>query len=225
MNPCPAQVESRRDSASFQADLRLIKENTMLNRKMYFIRERVGFMKLADTYDILDPESHAQIGIAKEKPGLWVHVLRFLLSKRLLPTKVFVYEGDNPEDESKLLFSIQRGATLFRSKVSIVGKSGQIVGWFQSKMFSLGGAFRVFDAAGSEVALVKGDWRGWNFRFLDKDENELGTITKKWAGIGKELFTSADNYIITLNQEPAPARGILLLAAGLAVDTVYKEKE
>jgi uncharacterized protein YxjI len=197
----------------------------MLNRKMYFIRERVGFMKLADTYDILDPESHAQIGIAKEKPGLWVHVLRFLLSKRLLPTKVFVYEGDNPEDESKLLFSIQRGATLFRSKVSIVGKSGQIVGWFQSKMFSLGGAFRVFDAAGSEVALVKGDWRGWNFRFLDKDENELGTITKKWAGIGKELFTSADNYIITLNQEPAPARGILLLAAGLAVDTVYKEKE
>lgn len=197
----------------------------MLDRKMYFIRERVGFLKLADTYDILDPETQSQLGIAKEKPGGLIHVLRFLVNKQLLPTKVFVYEGDNPEDEAKLVFSIQRGFTLFRSKVNILDRAGQIVGWFQSKLFSLGGAFRVFDAAGNEVALVKGDWKGWNFRFLDKSENEIGSITKKWSGIGKELFTSADNYIITLNQESAPAKVILLLAAGLAVDTVYKEKK
>lgn len=201
------------------------KEETMLDRRMYFIRERVGFLKLADTYDILDPGTQAQLGIAKEKPGGLIQVLRFLVNKQLLPTKVFVYEGDNPEDEAKLVFSIQRGFTLFRSKVNILDKAGQIVGWFQSKLFSLGGAFRVFDAAGNEVALVKGDWKGWNFRFLDKSETELGSVTKKWAGIGKELFTSADNYIITLNQESAPAKAILLLAAGLAVDTVYKEKK
>ena len=42
--------------------------------------------------------------------------------------------------------------------------------------------------------------------------------------IGKELFTSADNYIISLNEEPTPADAVLLLAAGLAVDTVYKER-
>ncbi len=196
----------------------------MLNRKMYFIRERVGLMKLADTYDILDPMTQAQIGIAKEKAGILVHILRFIVNKQLLPTKVFVYEGDNPEDETKLAFSIQRGFTLFRSKVNILDRSGNVVGWFQSKILSLGGTFRVFDAAGSEVALVKGDWKGWNFRFLDRSENEIGTITKKWAGIGKELFTSADNYIITLNQEPTAAKSILLLAAGLAVDTVYKER-
>jgi uncharacterized protein YxjI len=197
----------------------------MLDRKMYFIRERVGFLKLADTYDILDPETQVQLGIAKEKPGWLVHVLRFLVNKQLLPTKVFVYEGSNPEDESKLVLSIHRGFTLIRSRVNIQDKSGQVVGWFQSKLFSLGGAFRVFDAAGTEVALVKGDWKGWNFRFLDKSENEIGSVTKKWAGIGKELFTSADNYIITLNQASSPAKAILLLAAGLAVDTVYKEKK
>ncbi len=39
----------------------------MLNRQTYFIREHVGFMKLSDTYDILDPEAQNQIGIAKEK--------------------------------------------------------------------------------------------------------------------------------------------------------------
>lgn len=197
----------------------------MLNRKMYFIRERVGFLKLSDTYDILDPATQQQIGIAKEKPGTLVHLLRFLINKGLLPTKVFVYEGDNPNEESKLLFSIQRGFTFLRSKIIVVDKGGGVIGWFKSKLFSLGGAFFVFDTAGNEVARVKGDWKGWNFRFLDKDGNEIGTVTKKWAGIGKELFTSADNYIITLNQEPAPAQAILLLAAGLAVDTIYKEKK
>jgi uncharacterized protein YxjI len=154
----------------------------------------------------------------------FLHVLRFLINKRMLPTKIFVYEGNSFEDESRLMFSIQRGFTLLRSKVNICDSRGNVIGWFKSKLFSLGGAFYVFDNLGNEVAFVKGDWKGWNFRFLDKSQNEMGTITKKWAGIGKELFTSADNYIIALNQEPAAAKATLLLAAGLAVDMVYKEK-
>jgi len=196
----------------------------MLNRKAFFIRERVGFLKLSDTYDILDPATQAVLGIAREKPGNLILFLRLLINKSLLPTRVDVYEGSNPEDAGKLLFSIRRGVTLFRSRVDICDPSGKILGGFQSKVFSLGGAFRVFDAAGHEVALVKGDWKGWNFRLLDASENELGVITKQWAGLGKELFTTADNYIIALNGEPAPALAMLLLAAGLAVDTVYKEK-
>lgn len=196
----------------------------MLNRRTYLIREHIGFLKLSDTYDILDPETQEQLGIAKERPGAMIHVLRFLINKRLLPTKVFVYEGTNPDDDGKLIFSIQRGVTLFRSRVNICDGAGNVVGWFKSKAFSIGGAFRVYDSVGNEVALVKGDWKGWNFKFLDKGQNEIGVITKKWAGIGKELLTSADNYIISLREEAMPATAILLIAAGLAVDTVYKEK-
>lgn len=195
----------------------------MLDRQSYFIREHVGMLKLSDTYDILDPETQEPLGIAKEKPGALVHILRLFIGKRNLPTKVFVYEGTNPDDESSLLFSIRKSAMIFRSKVNICNPEGQVVGWLKSKIFSLGGAFRVFDSSGNQVALVKGDWKGWNFRFLDDNDNELGKITKKWAGIGKELFTSADNYIISLNETPSAGKAILLLAAGLAVDTVYKE--
>lgn len=196
----------------------------MLNRKTYFIREHVGFVKFSDTYDILDPETKGQLGIAKEKPGGLIQVLRLLVNKKLLPTKVFIYEGSDYEDESKLLFSIQRGFSIIRSRVNICDGNGTMVGWLKSKVFSLGGAFYVFDASDNEIAFVKGDWKGWNFRFMDKAENEIGTITKKWAGMGKELFTSADNYMISLNSEPTPAKAVLLLAAGLAVDTIYKEK-
>jgi uncharacterized protein YxjI len=196
----------------------------MLSRKTYFIREHVGVFKLSDTYDILDPETHNQLGIAKEKPGTLVHVLRFLVEKRILPTKVFVYEGSDFDDPSRLLFSIQRGFTFLRSKVDICDTNGVVLGWLKSKLFTIGGAFYVYDSSGNEVAFVQENLVGWTFKFLDREQNEIGTITKKWAGVGKEMFTSADNYMIALNDEPSPAKAILMLAAGLAVDIIYKEK-
>ena len=196
----------------------------MLNRKTYFIREHTGVLKLANTYDILDPETQDQIGVAKEKPGALMHVLRFIWDKEKLPTMVYVYEGSDPNDEQKLLFSIKREFSLFLPKVSVRDAAGTEVGSFKSKVFGIGISFRVLDARGEDVASVKGDWKGWNFSFLDGSDNEIGTITKKWSGVGKEMFTSADNYFIALNDEPDPAVATLLLAAGLAVDTVYMEK-
>lgn len=197
---------------------------SLLSRKTFFIREHVGLLKLSDTYDILNPETQEHLGIAKEKPGALIHILRFLINKSMLPTVVYVYEGDDPENESKLLFSIKKKFSIFRPVVNVEEPNGHKVGWFKSKAFSLGGAFRVFDSGDREIALVKGDWKGWNFKFTDNAQNEIGTITKKWAGIGKELFTSADNYMISIGQDTNPNHAMLLLAAGLAVDTVYKEK-
>lgn len=195
----------------------------MLNRKTYFIREHTGLLKLSDTYDILDPETKAPLGIAKEKVSGLIQVLRFLIGKQHLPTTVKVFEGQDPKVEDRELFSIRRGFSVLRPKIEVCSPKGEVLGWFQRKVFSLGGAFRVFDAKGQEVAGVLGDWKGWNFKFVDKDGKEIGTVTKKWAGMGKELFTSADNYIINLSGDPAPGKALLLLAAGLAIDTVFKE--
>ncbi|MCD4654606.1 oxidoreductase [bacterium] len=194
----------------------------MLNRKTFFIREHVGILKLSDTYDILDPETQLQIGIAKEKVSPLLHIFRFILNKQMLPTKIEVYEGDNPET-GRLIFAIKRGFSIIRPRVEILSPEGQLLGSFKSKFFSIGGAFKVFDNLENEIALVKGDWKGWNFKFL-VGENEIGTVTKKWSGIGKELFTTADNYLISLTGEMNQSQVVLLLAAGLAIDIVYKEK-
>ena len=96
---------------------------------------------------------------------------------------------------------------------------------FKSKLLSFGGGFHVFDRSGRKVADVKGDWKGWNFKMLDDRGQELGVVTKKWAGLGKELFTSADNYMIALNDQTSGKsdQSPLLLAAGLAIEIVYKE--
>lgn len=195
---------------------------SLLNRTTFFIREHVSMLKLHDTFDILDPETQEKIGEAKEEISGLIKTLRLLINKAQLPTKVGVYEF--AQGEQKLLFSIKRGAVFFIPKVQILNANGELVGSFKSKLFSIGVSFHILDKEGTKVGEVKGDWKGWNFRLLN-GEHELGVVTKKWAGFGKELFTSADNYMISLNSTPNPAISMLLLAAGLAIDIVYKEKK
>ncbi len=194
----------------------------MFDRRTFFIREHVGMMKLKNTYDILDPENQAPLGIAKETTPGWVIALRFLLNKGMLPIVVVISASEN---ETPLL-TLSRGFTFLRSKVWIEKKDGQRIGYFKSKLFSLGGGFLIYDMQDQQIADIKGDWKGWNFRFLNAEGKEIGLVTKKWAGIGKEMFTSADNYLISIEDlgDKQAAYGALLLAAGIAIDTVFKEK-
>ena len=196
----------------------------MLNRQQYFVREHVGLLKLSDRYDILDPDSKMKIGEAREEISRWVKYLRPLIGKNIMPTQIVVYAGAEPADQQQL-FSMRRGSFMFfRAKVEIKDAQGQSLGWLKSKFAFFRSVFQVCSADGQEIATVKGDWSGWNFRFLSGD-TELGIITKKWTGLGQELFTSADNYLIRINGAPDPTINLLLLAAGLAVDTVLHENK
>jgi uncharacterized protein YxjI len=195
---------------------------SLLNRTLYFVKERVGLLKLVDTYDIFDPASGRQIGIAKEEPPAWAKWLRLLVKKHLMPTVVNIYEAEGAPP----VMSIHRGFTFLRQKIRVVS-GGRSLGYFKSKLFSLGGGFHVFDDRDQNVAEVKGNWKGWDFKFLSNSGREIGTVTKKWAGLGRELFTSADNYVISLGGLGGanPDAAALLLAAGLAIDIVLKEAQ
>lgn len=189
----------------------------------FLIKERVAALRLTDRYEIYAAETGQQLGLAKEEPPGWATFLRLVLNKALMPTTVNIY--NNAEATGTPLFFIKRGVQLFRAKVTVHQQDGTPVGYFKSKI-SWGGGFRVYDMQDNQIADVKGDWKGWNFKFLTPQGQEVGTVTKKWAGIGKELFTSADNYVINISDEMShDVNKMLLLAAGLAIDIVFKEKQ
>jgi uncharacterized protein YxjI len=193
----------------------------LLDRRQFFIKEHVAFVKLTDTYDIMDPETGQQIGVAREEPPGWAKYARLMVNKQLLPTVVNIYEHEG----SAPLVTLRKNVGFLRKKVSVTNGAGEALGRFQTKLVSFGINFDVYDASDNRVAEVKGDWKGWNFRFLDANGQELGVVTKKWAGLGKEFFTSADNYMIALSDHElaGPDVAALLLGAGLAIDIVFKE--
>lgn len=197
----------------------------MLTLTTFLVKEHVGVLKLTNTYDILDPATGRQVGLAQERQPGWVHLLKLLVNKQMLPTRVDIMEDADGRGEGRVVISIRRGFTFLRAKVTVLAEGTTEVGFFRSKLFSFGGGFWLHDRSGARIGEVKGDWKGWNFRFLDAQGAEMGTITKKWAGIGKELFTSADTYVIALADRHRGDAGTvsLLLAAGIAIDTIFKE--
>ena len=193
----------------------------MLDRNLYLIKEHARLMKLVDRYDIFDPQTGEQIGIVKDEPSSFLKYMRLLMKKRNLPTTVNVYEDENAAP----LFSIRKHMPIIRSKVQVIDGNGMPIGYFKSKILTIGGGFNVFDMQDNKIADIKGDWKGWNFKFLNSSGAEIGTVTKKWAGIGKELFTTADTYMISIDEKESDHKtNMMLLAAGLAIDIVFKER-
>ena len=192
----------------------------ILNKNVYLVKEHVGMFKAANNYDIYDPQTGEIIMECREDQlGIITKFLRFTDYKRMTPFDVQVR---TPQGEQ--VVRVKRGISIFLSKVDVLDEHNQVIGGFQQKLFSIGGKFTVLDARQNPVCQLKGKWTGWDFRFLD-GEKELAHVSKKWAGIGKELFTTADNYVLQISDsvpEDDVARQ-LILAAVMCIDMVLKE--
>jgi uncharacterized protein YxjI len=129
------------------------------------------------------------------------------------------------------VFTLRRGWYVFRSRVEVRDAQDQLVGYFKSKFFTISGGFHVYDKDGKYFAHVRGRMFGFDYRFLTEDGKvELGRVSKVIggaAGVARELFFSADNYFMEVNPDLAeqPLAKMLLLAAALAVDLIYKSED
>ena len=100
----------------------------------------------------------------------------------------------------------------------------RLLGTFKQKFFSIGGKFDILDKNERPAATLQGKWTGWDFKFSHENK-QLAQVSKKWAGLGKEFFTSADNYVLQIEETVAsdsPLRQ-LILAAVMCIDMVLKE--
>ncbi len=195
--------------------------HSALNNNLFLVKEHVGLFKAANNFDIYDPQSGEVVLHCREpRLGIAAKVFRFTEYKRFTP---FEIEITTPSGEP--VCSVHRGFSFFLSTVEVRDKQKEKIGSFKQHLFSLGGAFTVLSAAGKELCHLKGSWTGWNFRFVADDGTEFAHVTKKWFGVGKELFTSADNYVLEIDDSvPAdnPLRQIILSAV-MCIDMVQKE--
>lgn len=195
--------------------------NPILNRNLFFVKEHVKVFKAANSFDIFDPQSKQILMYASEDNlGFFTKLFRFTDYKRMTP---FHIDVKTPTGEK--ILTVKRGVTWFVSTVEVLDEKGQRIGVFKQKFFSFGGKFQVFDASERPLCWLKGKWTSWDFKFVSNDGKEFAHVTKQWSGIGKELFTSADNYILQINNEVPenhPLR-MLILAAVMCIDLVLKE--
>jgi uncharacterized protein YxjI len=193
----------------------------VLNKNLFFVKEHVKIFKAANSFDVFDPEtSQLILQCREENLGFFTKMFRFTDYKRTTP-----FEIDIKTPTGETILTVKRGVSFFLSTVEVLDERKQLIGMFKQKFLSIGGKFEVLDASERPLCMLKGKWTSWDFKFVSNDGKEFATVTKKWNGLGKELFTSADNYILQISsQVPAdnPLR-MLIMAAVMCIDLVLKE--
>ena len=195
----------------------------LLQKNTFLFKEHVGLLKASNNYDVYDPHTKEIILHCREKNlNPFYKIIRLLIRelKSMTPFEIEISGLDG-----KKIIKLKKGLSLVLSKIEVFDENDKLIGHFKQKLFPVGNNFEMFDDKGNLVSKLKGSLIGWNFKFL-KDENIIASVTKKWSGIGKEMFTSADNYILDIKddvEKTSPLR-LLIFGAVICIDMVLKEK-
>jgi uncharacterized protein YxjI len=192
-----------------------------LNKNIYLVKEHVKIFKAENSFDVFDPATGGMIlNCREENLGFFTRMFRFTEYKRMTPFNIVIRTS-----AGETILTVRKDVSWFLSTVEVIDEQKRLIGKFKQKFFSIGGKFEVLDTSERVLCMLKGSWTSWDFKFVSNDGKEFATVTKKWNGIGKELFTSADNYVLQINpQVPAdnPLR-MLIMAAVMCIDLVLKE--
>ncbi|MCI0642866.1 MAG: hypothetical protein L0Y70_27610, partial [Gemmataceae bacterium] len=113
----------------------------MLELQRFLIKEQVAMLRTVDIYDIYDPDTQKQIGQAREVVSGFKQFLRWFIHKNFMSTLVEITDNDG-----EIVFTIQRPFRFWRARVEVHERDGTFLGYFKSKLFSIGGGFWVYDA-------------------------------------------------------------------------------
>ncbi|TAE29271.1 MAG: RNAase [Candidatus Kapaibacterium sp.] len=196
--------------------------HNILNRPALFIKEHTGILKASNHYDVFDADSGEPLLECREEGlGIFVKILRFTGWKTFTPFNCTVRTLGGQR-----VMSIQRGVSIILSDVAILDENDQLIGFLKQRFTLIRGRFDVVTPDGDVLCELRGNWTSWGYKFLD-DDHELASISKRWAGLAKEMFTSADNYVLEISPDVPQNNRIraLMLATVLCVDFVFKERK
>ena len=191
-------------------------------KNTFLFKEHVTLFKGSNNYDVYDPQTKEIILHCREKNLTPLYSLLRLFITELKSITPFEIEISGLD--GKKIIKVKKGLSLVFPKIEVFDENDKLIGFFKLKLFPVGNNFEVFDEKGNFVSKLE-SLIGWNFKFL-KDENTIAIVKKKWSGIGKELLTSADNYILDIDdniQKTSPLR-LLFFAAVISIDMVLRAK-
>ncbi len=173
-------------------------------------------------YRILDPDG-TDILFAYEDSGFMAR--QFLGNHRPLSIKVV-----DPQGEVQL--TAQRKFFWFLSHLELAGPRGAAAGRVDRRFKLVGRRFDLSDGQGDSVE-VHGPMLRPNTFWLRRHGADVGTITKQWSGIGREMFTRADTFQVEfgppdgggLSAQPPLSESMrwAVLGAAIAIDLDFFE--
>ena len=150
--------------------------------------EAITGIETKNRYEVLTPDGRA-VALAYEESGTMGRL--FLESHRPLTLHIA-----DPGGRDILVAS--RSFFWFFMHLRVHDADGRAIGGVRRKMGILKRRMVIEDAEGNIVAEVSGSvFRPYTF-MIKQGGQEIGRITKKWSGLGQEMFTDADTFLIEM---------------------------
>lgn len=192
-----------------------------LTKNLFLVKQNIGMFKAANSFDIYDPlTSNLELVCREENLGFFTKFLRFTNFKVFTPFSVSIRSKNGNQ-----IIYLKRNASLGFSPIVIFDEKNMPIGKLKPKIRIGGAKIEIQDMSNTVLATLTGNLIGWDFK-VKENNLEIAIISKKWAGIGKELFTSADNYILKIDDSVPDNSNLrpLILSSVLCIDFLLKNK-
>ena len=192
-------------------------QSRMYVQQVFEMAELFGF-ETRNKYRIRDENGRDLLYAAEQQKGL----LGFLGRQAFGHWRSFeVHFFDNARQP------VMRGVHPFRwffQCLELRSRDGRLIGTIERQFSILTKRFHVQDAQGRVVLKVTSAyWRVWTVPFI-RGGQEHARVAKKWSGLGSELFTDRDNFLVEyLERSLTEDERALVLAAAIYIDLMYFE--
>ena len=194
----------------------------LIDHDRFVVRQKAKLIEVTAEFAILD-EQGIQIGkVTEVGQSKAKKILRFVSNvDQFLSKKFSVMDVDGTP-----VLALQRGAKFIKSKIQVLDGNGAPIGTIAQQNAIGKIRFALLGANDEELGgIFAENWRAWNFRIEDASQKEVGRVTKEWAGAMKEMFTTADNYLVELSPDLTGVARQLAFAAAVTIDTALKQDE
>ena len=190
----------------------------MIKQKKEWLEILSGF-ETKNNYQVYDSNKN-QIGFIAELGSGLMQTLKRLFLRSHRPFEFLISNTQGQE-----LLKVHRPFFWFFSDL-YVEYNGKNYGSIHRRFSFLYKTYSILDSNGSETFKIKSPiWRLWTFPILNKLDQKVGVITKKWQGLLKEVFTDADAFFIDLSSSGLTTdQKVLLFVSGISIDFDFFEQ-
>lgn len=194
---------------------------SLLDQPVLVVNQKAKLIEVTNEYVISDGDGN-KIGAVREIGQSKARKLLRIVSNvdQYLTHRLEVVDASGTK-----VLALTRPAKIFKSTIVVEDASGTEVGKIVQQ--NMMGKIRFsLEVDGTTVGSINGEnWRAWNFNVQDASGTEIARITKKWEGILKAAFTTADNYVVQIHMPLSDPLRSLVVAAALGIDTALKQDD
>jgi len=211
-----------------------------LNHKKLIVKQKVEGLEIltgiesSNKYQILT-ENEKELFFAYEESNF----LARIILKKMRPLKVFIKKnneivnnenGENSNDSNNNnktgFLRIEKKFAFFWPEFEVFDSQNLLIAKIKTK-FGFTSKFEIFDKNNRLQFYCKNKIGSpWTFNIYKTkvEENPIGVISKKWSGIGKEIFTDSDNFKIDFKEISQINDKKIILGLSLIIDLYAFEK-